>query len=108
MSTQISVIVPAYNAAATISSCLQALLRNSDGNTEILVVNDGSTDRTAEIAREHGVTVLSTNTPRSGPAAARNLGANHASGEILFFVDADVVIQPGSVALVRDTFQNDP
>ena len=107
MSAHISIIVPAYNAAETLPFCLKALQQDSDGNTEIVVVNDGSTDRTAEIAREHGVTVLSTKIPRSGPAAARNLGASQAFGEILFFVDADVVIHAGSISLVRNIFQDD-
>jgi glycosyltransferase involved in cell wall biosynthesis len=69
-------------------------------------VDDCSTDATPEIARSMGVHVMQT-AKRSGPAAARNLGAEKATGEILFFVDADVVIHKGSLSLIRNILQDD-
>lgn len=86
----ISVIVPAYNAEATIDRCLTALAGQSVApeSYEIVVVDDGSRDGTVARVRAHpGVRLLSQS--HSGPAAARNLGAQQARGEILLFTDAD-------------------
>jgi len=85
----ISVIIPAYNAAESLKSCLLALKRQSLDQSlyEIIVVNDGSTDDTAKIANDLGARVI--NQQRSWPAAARNLGVDKASGDIICFTDAD-------------------
>ncbi len=86
-----SVIVPAFNAAATIATCLDALTRQSVGKAayEVLVVDDGSTDDTAEIVRRFPVTLISQR--NRGPASARNHGARRAAGGIILFTDADCV-----------------
>jgi len=87
----ISVIVPAYNAEDTLGACLEALLDQTIAKSEyeVIVVDDGSTDRTQEVASNYGVRLLSQ--PNQGPGAARNLGAHHARGDILLFTDADCV-----------------
>lgn len=105
MNPTITVIVPAYNAATTLPLCLKALLEEPEQDKEIIVVDDCSTDATAEIARSMGVRLVQMS-QRSGPAAARNLGAEKATGEILFFVDADVVIHKGSIAMVQEILQD--
>jgi cellulose synthase/poly-beta-1,6-N-acetylglucosamine synthase-like glycosyltransferase len=84
---QISVIVPAYNAAATLGRCLAALSEQTLPPGEILVVDDGSRDETVEIAHLYDVHVISQ--ANAGPAAARNTGASVASGDLLLFTDAD-------------------
>ncbi|MCI0416831.1 glycosyltransferase [bacterium] len=104
MNPTVTVIVPAYNASATLSLCLKALLEEPE--REIIVVDDCSTDTTPEIARSMGVQLIQT-AKRSGPAAARNLGAEKAAGEILFFVDADVVIHKNSISLVQNILQDE-
>ncbi len=86
-SVQVSVIVPAFNAASTLANCLNALQRQTRCPDEIIVVDDGSTDDTASIAQVFGVLVL--RQPHAGPAAARNLGVRHARGDIIMFTDAD-------------------
>jgi len=107
MRTRISVIVPVYNAEWCLRECLLALLENHDETTEVLVVNDHSTDRSAEIAREMGVRVLEN--PRGrGPATARNVGAENALGEVLFFIDSDVKVQPDSIRHVVGFFDANP
>lgn len=86
----VSVIIPAYNGEKVIGDCLDSLKsQDFKGGKEIIVVDDGSRDRTAEIARERGVVVL--NQENKGPAAARNLGLRRAMGEIVLFTDADCI-----------------
>ena len=87
-----SFIIPAYNEEAylpkTIESLRQSILQSGIIETgEIIVVDNDSTDQTAEIAKELGVTVVKE--PMRQIARARNSGAWHAKGEILFFIDAD-------------------
>ena len=86
-----SVIVPAFNAEATLPLCLDALSRQtiSEEMYEILVVDDGSSDGTAKVAQQFKIRYFyQTN---QGPAAARNLGAEAAAGEIILFTDADCI-----------------
>lgn len=87
MAETVSVIIPAYNSAETLGACLAALQRQTRPPEEIIVVNDGSTDGTAQVAAAYGVAVL--HQPNAGQAAARNRGARVAGGAILLFTDAD-------------------
>src|SRR5450759_1873023 len=89
----ISIIVPAYNEEALLAGTLRALRVSADAvgaPYEIIVVDDGSTDRTAEIARGHGARVVGVNVRQIG--AARNAGAKVAVGDLLVFVDADTLV----------------
>jgi cellulose synthase/poly-beta-1,6-N-acetylglucosamine synthase-like glycosyltransferase len=100
----ISVIVPAYNAAQTLDACLAALGAQTVGADayEVIVVDDGSTDRTAAVARAHGVCLIQQ--ANAGPAAARNRGAQAARGEILLFTDADCAPAPDWVERMAAPF----
>ena len=84
----ISVIVPAYNSEKTIGECLQALEKQTKKSDEIIVVDDGSNDKTRNAVKKFSKVRLIEQDHR-GPAAARNLGAKNAKGEILLFMDAD-------------------
>ena len=88
----VTAIVPAFNEEASIGDCLDSLLGQSVPDLEVVVVDDGSTDRTAAVARSRGGRVLTL--PHSGPAAAKNAGAAVAAGDVLAFVDADLVAEP--------------
>jgi hypothetical protein len=98
----VSVIIPARNEQASLASCLESLAGQSGVTFEILVVDDGSTDRTADIARSFpGVRVLQPGPLRPGWSGKNNAvttGADHAAGEWLLFTDADTVHAPGSLA----------
>ncbi len=92
---QVSLVIPTFNGASRIGGCLEALLsQTGECGVEILVVNDGSTDRTAEIVSRYAGVRLITQA-NAGPAAARNLGAVEARGELLLFTDDDCVPMPG-------------
>ncbi|MBN1658858.1 MAG: glycosyltransferase [Anaerolineae bacterium] len=90
MTPDISIVIPAYCAAGTIDSCLQALATQSVPRRryEILVVDDGSTDGTVERVRAWPDVQLLMQA-HGGPAAARNLGVAQAQGEVVLFTDAD-------------------
>lgn len=105
--SDISVIIPAFNAAEHLERCLQALAESSLRPLEVIVVDDGSTDASAEVARAAGAIVVATGA-QSGPAKARNLGARAAKGAILFFLDADVCVHPDTIERVAEAFQRDP
>src|SRR5581483_11473345 len=96
----VSIIVPVYNGGKNWSRCLDALGALNPPPLEIIVVDDGSTDASADAAAPRGFIVVHTDQPQSGPARARNLGAAYAHGDILFFVDADVLVYPDAVARV--------
>jgi glycosyltransferase involved in cell wall biosynthesis len=83
----VSVVVPAYQAEAFLGEALASALGQDCPQVEVLVVDDGSTDRTAEIAAAHGVRVIRQR--NGGPAAARNAGLALARGEFLTILDAD-------------------
>ncbi len=103
----VSVIVPVYNAAGFIETCLDALIASSYPSFEIIVVDDSSTDSSLALVRQYEVTVLP-HSRQSGPAAARNFGALHAQGEIILFIDSDVVVQRETIALAVNNFQTNP
>ncbi len=91
-------IIPVFNGAAHLEACLRSLAASTEPPIECIVVDDGSTDGSAAIAKRHGATVVSTGS-RCGPARARNIGAQRAQAEILLFLDADVCVHPDTVAL---------
>ena len=102
----ISVIIPVYNGAAVLRLCLEAVAATDYPSYECIVVDDGSTDGSREIAAGFPMPVRLVDIadgPR-GPAYARNRGAELARGEILFFVDADVVLAPGTLPRVAHAF----
>jgi glycosyltransferase involved in cell wall biosynthesis len=102
----VSVVVPARDAERSLARCLQAVARSAGGTAEVIVVDDGSRDRTAEIARQHGATVVRHDRPH-GPAAARNAGAARARGDVILFLDADVVLAVDGIAHVLGTLGRD-
>ena len=92
----ISVIIPAFNAEGTLGACLSSVFASDYTDFEVIVVDDHSSDKTRAIARTMPCSLIETSV-NAGAAAARNAGAARASGAILFFLDADIVIQPGSL-----------
>jgi GT2 family glycosyltransferase len=91
----VSVVVPARDAGATLGACLDGLAAEGvpSPEAELLIVDDGSVDDTPQVAAREGVSVLRAD--GNGPAAARNLGARVAGGDVLIFLDADTVPRTG-------------
>jgi hypothetical protein len=106
MDDTISVVIPACNAQGHLPRCLEALQRSGLKPLEIIVADDGSEDATAALAAEYGATVL-TIERRMGPAYARNRGAEAARGEILMFLDSDVVVRVDTLEKVARSFAAD-
>jgi len=105
----VTVIVPAYNAAATIGECIEALLTQKLDALEIIVADDGSCDETAAIVHSYearGVRLL--RLLHGGAGAARNAGIAVATGELLLFTDADCAPAPDWAANFVKAFEAEP
>lgn len=92
----VSIIIPVYNGADTLPTCVAAVKASEYHNFELIVVDDGSTDDSGSVARAMGCRVIVVSRNR-GAGHARNLGVAAASGEVLLFGDADVVIRPTTI-----------
>lgn len=102
-----SVIVPVRDGARHLGRVLRAVRGSSFRDWELLVVDDGSVDGSRSIARAFGARVVGSEKPR-GAAAARNLGARHAQGRYLLFLDADCELHADTLELVARAFDSDP
>ena len=94
---EVSIIVPARNAAVDLEDCLRHLQASQGCTFEIIVVDDASTDATVEVAEAMGARVISL-AEQCGPAVARNRGVLIAAGDIVVFIDADVFVNPSTVS----------
>ncbi len=101
----ISIIIPAFDAIATIGECLAALVAQLPPDAEIIVVDDGSRDVTRAMVARFPARLITQ--ARRGPAAARNLGAREARGEMLLFTDADCVPAPNWIEEITRPFGNE-
>jgi glycosyltransferase involved in cell wall biosynthesis len=103
-----SVIIPAWNAVATITQALDSIAGQGVAGLDVIVVDDGSTDETGRIAAEHPLKPRVVRRENGGPAAARNLGLDHAAGTWITFLDADDLWPSGSLELRMKTLAGDP
>jgi glycosyltransferase involved in cell wall biosynthesis len=93
----ISIVIAAKNAEATLAATLDSVAGQRGVTVETIVVDDGSTDRTREIALRHGVGAKVIAGPRPGVSAARNAGFAAATGGAIVFLDADDALKPGAL-----------
>jgi glycosyltransferase involved in cell wall biosynthesis len=94
----VSVVIPAYNAAAFLGETLDSVLAHSYPNLEIIVVDDGSTDATPRFLDSYRDRICVLRQANAGQAAARNYGAREAHGELLVFLDSDDLWDPDKIA----------
>ena len=99
----ISCIVPVYNGERYLAETLQSILGQRVGPLEVIVVDDGSTDGTAGVARRFGSAIRVLHQTNAGPAAARNLGLSEARGDFVAFLDADDLWKPDKLARFEDS-----
>jgi len=99
----VSIVIPCYNASRWISTTLQSCINQTYPHIEIILVDDGSTDDSVELAKEylssHNGSFQIFHTPNGGPSRARNLGWQNAHGDWIQFLDADDFIHPSKLSL---------
>lgn len=101
---EISVIIPAYNEEKKIADSIRSIKKQKFANMEIIVGDGGSTDNTVEIARKLGAKVVIKR--KKGIAVGRDAGASVAKGKILYFLDADSALRPGTLSGVKAAFRD--
>ena len=104
----ISVVVPFYNNEDLLEDCLRSIARQTHANLEVIMVDDGSTDGSAEIARrraESDPRFILIRVPNGGPGFSRNRGIEQATGEFLAFVDADDMLPSHALEVMLHTLQ---
>jgi glycosyltransferase involved in cell wall biosynthesis len=104
----ISVIMPVYNGERYLAEAIASALAQRDQHLEVVVGDDGSTDRSAAIARSFGTAVRVIEGPHEGIGSARNRAIAAAGGEYLAFLDADDLWPPGRLAAQLAAFAADP
>ncbi|GIW30813.1 MAG: glycosyl transferase [Meiothermus sp.] len=104
MKPTVSVVVPARNEEEMIGACLESILRQEPPPYEVILVDNGSTDRTGEIGRSLGVRVIYQ--PQPGLHIARQTGLEAASGEVVAATDADCRVEPGWIAAIQEAFSD--
>ena len=102
MAELVSIIIPNRNGEVTIGKCLGAALASRYENFEVIVVDDGSIDQSVEIIKKFPCTLIQLEN-QCGAALARNRGVDNCNGAILFFTDADCLLQEETLSLAIDT-----
>ncbi len=104
----VSIIVPAHNEEKVIEETIRTLLDTSYPNKEIIIVNDGSTDRTEEIVKPYAMRgeVILINRPNAGKAMALNTGVHIANGEIVVVIDADGAVERDAITKIVAPFED--
>jgi glycosyltransferase involved in cell wall biosynthesis len=105
----ISVVVPSYNAEHTILQTVESVQKQTLSNIEIIIINDGSTDRTLELLQsitDQRLKIFSYK--NGGLPVARNRGISHAKGEFISFIDADDLWRPDKLELQLTALQQHP
>ena len=103
----ISVVIPAFNSEKTLKHCLESIFNSNYKDFDVMLVNDASTDKTAEIAKSFPCKIISNKTTL-GRAVAKNMGAGLAPGPVIVFIDSDVIIEKDALQITHDSFYNKP
>lgn len=101
----ISVIIPVFNCGDFLCKAIDSILVQTLQNTEIVVIDDGSTDRTADICLKYNDKIRYFHQENRGVSSARNLGLKQSLGEFIIFLDADDILLPNSLELLRKSLE---
>ena len=104
----VSVIIPTYNYGGFLADCVNSVLRQSEKNLEIIVVDDGSTDNTADVVKSFAGRVKYVFQENKGLSAARNTGLKHASGDLVQLLDSDDLLGIDAVAAKANFLRHNP
>ena len=102
---KVSIIIPVYNSEKTLKKCIESVINQTYKNIEILIINDGSKDKSLNIMNEYknkDERIIVINQKNKGLSGARNTGINNATGDYITFIDSDDYIKPN---LVKDTIK---
>lgn len=106
MINRFSIIIPTLNEEKNLGICLQSILNQTHKNFEVIIVDGGSKDRTREIAELYGFQVIKVEkTKPHDVSIAKNRGAEFAEGDILLFLDADMILEPNCLELLNDYYE---
>lgn len=108
ISASITLVIPAYNRGSLIAETLDSALNQTEPFLEVIVVDDGSTDNTAEVLARYGDRIRCIRVPNNGVQRARNLGVAAASGEYVALCDSDDLLEPDYVATMRSWLVANP
>jgi glycosyltransferase involved in cell wall biosynthesis len=103
----VSVVIPVFNGERFLAEAIESVLAQDYRPIEVIVIDDGSTDASGEIARSYDDVVV-LGSAHDGAAAARNLGADRAVGSFLTFLDADDLMAPGRLSVQREHLRSHP
>jgi glycosyltransferase involved in cell wall biosynthesis len=104
----VSVIIPAFNAEICLERCLESVFRQTPAHYEVIVIDDGSTDKTADILLRYAGRIIHASQENRGPSAARNHGLRFAKGEFVAFLDADDYWLPEFLSRCLEFFKKYP
>jgi glycosyltransferase involved in cell wall biosynthesis len=104
----VSVIIPTYNRAAFLAGAIESVLGQTALAAELLVIDDGSTDHTADLVAGYGEAVRYLHQANRGPAAARNLGIRAARHDLIAFLDSDDRFVPGKLEIQTAAMRTNP
>ena len=100
---KISIIIPVYNSSSTLKECLDSIFSSTFKDYEVIVVSGNSTDDSIKIAKQFQIKIIEF-PENKGPAFARNKGSQVAQGDIILFLDSDVILNKNSLSLIIDKF----
>jgi len=100
----LSIIIPLYNDEKNINKALDAIFNNTFKNFEVIIIDDGSTDNSVENIKFYPVKIF--RQQNFGPAKARNLGVKKANGNIIVFIDSDIIMPAFALQKIHETFAN--
>ncbi|MCX5811428.1 MAG: glycosyltransferase family 2 protein [Proteobacteria bacterium] len=104
----VSIIIPTYNYAGFLHRAIQSCLNQSYKSIEIIVIDDGSTDNTKEIAESYGNMIIYIQQENSGVSSARNRGLDHAAGDYIAFLDADDYLTENAIEIRLNVLLQNP
>ena len=96
----VSIIIPVFNTEVYLNQCIESILKQSYHNIELILVNDGSSDESLNICKEYAekdARIIVKDIPNGGASRARNIGLECATGDLIWFVDADDWIEDTSI-----------